>query len=964
MSGSSEKRNGNHDNNEFQDSTDRDPVEELGAEFAERYRNGENVSIDDYVRRYPALAEDIRELFPTIAAMERLSTKRIRDAAMQDRSKPKQLGDFLIIDEIARGGMGIVYEAEQVSLNRRVAVKILPTQAFSRRKDVQRFYREAKTAANLHHSNIVPVFGVGEEKGQHYIVMQLIRGVGLDEVLNEIKRVFVEGSSGDNASTSVTRFNAIVKSAANLVESDIQHARSTHIQACEQDDTVEVPKQSARVANRLTRPTPLQASLGNHYFRNVAKIGLQAAQALDYAHAHETLHRDIKPGNLILDEDGRVWVADFGLAKVVADNDLTRSGDIVGTIAYVAPERFEGKTTKSSDIYSLGVTLHEMLTLRKAFTGQDRMEVLNQVTKEGITPPTRLNRTVPRDLETIVMKAAASVPTDRYQSAGALARDLEAFLEDRPIEARRLSYVEHSLRWCRRNRLMTAMAAGILLLIASVIGLLASGYRNAELGRLREESQRLRAEQMADEAIGFIDGVYEHFAPAALADATLAESSIDGELADSLGRGEPREQTPISRDTAIMLENLLEFYDNFADDAADTNQVAIKRISASRRVGDLHRRLDQLQDAKYSYQEAIRRIDALPEELKHTRSMRIETARVYNGLGLSSRDANAHRNARDVLSEEGSREERFELATTQYLLHVAESFERFHRGRGSSNKRHRNSEPNANSLAKAQNILTQLLDETPQNADYKLLLAKCLLFERHFKRRRESSSDSERAVGMLNDLVEQNPDRPEFQYELGRVLLNQNRYITSLRLGRHRPDGEQLTKSKSELQRALDATVDLEVNHPNIPKYYQLKKELNECSAFVLHMLGEVAESDTRFARATQMQRLLIAHSEDQERHQPWLYFLQVRHGHMLVDATSHERAKVLLTDAVSKLEEIVDESSEKSDRQWYQFRDFFVRQSEDHLDLAYRTLAKLNTELGNESSTEAWSKKLDRLRQ
>ena len=229
---------------EFSDSSDRDPVEELAAEFAERYRNGDNVSIDDYARQFPALAEDILELFPTIAAMERLSTKRNRDAAMRDRSKPKQLGDFRIIDEIARGGMGIVYEAEQVSLDRRVAVKILPSQAFSREKDVQRFYREAKTAAGLHHSNIVPVFGVGEEKGQHYIVMQMIHGVGLDEVLTEVKRVFVEGSSSDSSSTSVTRFKAIVKSAANLVDSNL-HARSTRIQANANDDTVEVRKESA-----------------------------------------------------------------------------------------------------------------------------------------------------------------------------------------------------------------------------------------------------------------------------------------------------------------------------------------------------------------------------------------------------------------------------------------------------------------------------------------------------------------------------------------------------------------------------------------------------------------------------------------------------------------------------------------------------------------------------------------------
>ena len=948
-------RNGNRINDDFNGDTDRDPVEELAAEFAERFRNGEAVSIEEYANRHPTLADEIRALFPTIEAMERLSTKRVVDAAMQSRSKPKQLGDFRIIEEIARGGMGVVYEAEQVSLGRRVAVKILPSHALSREKDIQRFYREAKTAANLHHSNIVPVFGVGEEKGQHYIVMQLIRGVGLDEVLSEIKRVFVEKSSSDDSSTSVSRFHAIARSAANLVESDLQ-AQSTRIQASAHDDTVDVSKPStATMAQRLIEPTALRASLGKDYFRNVAKIGLQAAQALDYAHDHETLHRDIKPGNLILDENGRVWVADFGLAKVVADEDVTRSGDIVGTIAYVAPERFEGKTTKSGDIYSLGVTLHEMLTLQKAFAGQDRMAVLNQVTKEGITLPSKLNRSVPRDLETIVMKAAASEPADRYRSSGALARDLEAFLEDRPIEARRLSYVEHGLRWCRRNRLVTALACGMVILIGAVIGLLASGYHNAESGRLREEAQRLRAEQLADEAISFIDGVYEHFAPAGLTDTTFADASIDGSLANGLDSGEPREETPISKDTAIMLENLLEFYDNFADAVADTNQVAIKRISASRRVGDLHRRLDQRQDAKYSYEEAIRRIDALPAELKRTPAMRIKTARVYNGLGLTSGDVDAHRNARDVLSVAGSAEERFELATTQYLIHMSERFRRF---RGKRSKRRRDSESEVSALEEAQTILTQLLEEAPEQADYRLLLAKCQLFSRDFSRGDETSSNTKRAIGILDRLVEQHPDRPEFRYELGRTFLKRNRYVSSMRRGRHLSDEGKLAEANNELQRALDATIDLEVNHPNIPKYYQLKKELNECLAHVLQVKGDLAESDTHFERAIQMQRLLIAHAETPELHRPWLCFLQIRHGNLLVDTGDYEKAKERLIASISELEEVIDKSQDHGHRS-YSMHNFMVRIAEDHLDLAYRDLVKLSRELGNEAAAERWSKKL-----
>ncbi len=951
------RMNGNDANEDLGDTSDRDPVEELAAEFAERFRNGDDVSIEDYAQRYPKLADDIRDLFPTIAAMERLSTKRVIDAAMQDRSKPKQLGDFRIIEEIARGGMGIVYEAEQVSLDRRVAVKILPSHAFSREKDVQRFYREAKTAASLHHSNIVPVFGVGEEKGQHYIVMQLIRGVGLDEVLSEIKRVFVEGSSTDSASTSEARFNAIARSAANLVDSNLhvqsKHAQSTRVQA--NADTADIPDESAQMAKRLIKPTELRASLGRDYFRNVARIGLQAAKALDYAHAHETLHRDIKPGNLILDENGRVWVADFGLAKIVADNDVTRSGDVVGTIAYVAPERFEGKTGKASDIYSLGVTLHEMLTLQKAFTGENRVEILNQVTKEGITRPSRINRTVPRDLETIVVKAAASNPADRYSSAGALARDLEAYLEDRPIEARRLSYLEHGVRWCRRNRLTTAMACGIVLLIGSVIGLLASRYFHSEQQRKQEVSQRLQAERKADYAIDFIDGVYDHFAPT-LADSALAETTSEEDLADELGNAEPREATPISKDTAIMLENLLDFYDNFAEDSANTDQVVIKRISANRRVGDLHRRLDQLQDAKSSYKEAIRRIDALPQNLRQTVAMRIETARVYNGFGMAAAPfggGDAHRNARDVLSETGSREERFELATTLFLLHPAEARERHHsRRRGRDRRNRQESRENSHSLEQAQKILTKLLEESPEQVDYELLLAKCLLTERESS----TSSDREQGVTILERLVDKHPDRPDFQYELGDVYRKEHRYLAR---SRERPSESQLFESSAELRDVLDKTVDLEIKHPNIPNYYQLKKELNEFLARVLRYQGEFAEADARFEKATQMQRLLIAHAGSPDRHRPWLYYLHVAHGQTLLEAEKLDRAQELLTIAAEKIEEMMEEDSTK-DRRRRSFNNSF---NQSHLESAYGSLVALSEKLGNEEATSKWRKKLGSVR-
>ena len=875
-----------------EDSSDhilRDPLEELAAEFAERYRNGDEVTVEQYALAHPDLADGIRELFPTIAAMERLNTRRVMEAAMLDGSRPRQLGDYRIVDEIARGGMGIVYEAEQISLGRRVAVKVLPSHALSREKDVRRFQREAQTAAGLHHSNIVPVFGVGEDNGQHYIVMQLIRGVGLDEVLNEVKRAFVDGGSAGDSNTTADRFSAIVRSAANLVDSEL-HAQSTRVSANAETQETPIDQRPPRTPT----PVALRASLGRDYFRNVAKIGLQAAEALHYAHQQDTLHRDIKPGNLILDEDGRVWIADFGLAKAIHDNDVTRSDDIVGTIAYVAPERFQGTTTKSSDTYSLGVTLYEMLTLQKAFSGGDRVEVLNQVTTQGLVQPRKLHRSVPLDLETIVMKAAASEPRDRYSSAAALARDLEAFLEDRPIEARRLSYLEHGVRWCNRNRTLAGMACGMILLVATVIGLLAFGYRHSE-------RQRARVERTYDRAMGVIDEIYDRFAPA-----PFAEAMHQDEVIDPLSETGTIEQMPISKDTAVLLENLLDVYDDLAEDSYASDQVAIKTISANRKLGDIHRRLDQLEDARSSYKEAIRRIEQVPPSLRGQVITRLETARAYNGLGLilrrkwrGSRDSlEAHRMAVDVLDAQStSKQERFELATSLYLLHQAEtSLKR----RSRSRRKNQRDNGGVSSLSLARKILTNLKQEDPERPEYDLLLARCLLPVSLFDR--SEVREVQPAIEILTSLLEQDPGDPDYQYELGRAYFS----VYGRRHSSVEPSAEELAAAEEKLRYALDATFELELQHPNIPKYYLLKKLLNEALGNVLHRRGDLLNAARFYERAIESQRLLVMHAEVPDDHRPWLYLLQSDYATVLEESQQYERAKDLLLSTADQFESLV----------------------------------------------------------
>ena len=223
------------------------------------------------------------------------------------------------------------------------------------------------------------------------------------------------------------------------------------------------------------------------YWQSVASIGIQVADALEYAHKQGVQHRDIKPSNLLLDTQGTVWVADFGLAKADDQQNLTHTGDVLGTLRYMPPEAFEGKTDARSDVYSLGLTLYEMLAFRPAFDEKERNRLIRQVTQEEPARLGKLNRHVPRDLQTIVHKAIDKDPKQRYGSAGSLAEDLQRFIEDEPIKARRVSRTERLWRWCRRH---PARAAASLLafLVLVALATLAVGY--SFVLQLRQEQGR------------------------------------------------------------------------------------------------------------------------------------------------------------------------------------------------------------------------------------------------------------------------------------------------------------------------------------------------------------------------------------------------------------------------------------------------------------------------------------------
>ena len=511
----------------------REEVERLAEEFLDRRRRGEQASISEYASRHPEMAEEIREFFPTVLALEDLVSEPIAGAplsalplAREPPSTLEQLGEYRILRELGRGGMGVVYEAEQASLGRRVALKVLPFHYLVDSKHIERFHQEARAAARLSHPNIVPVYGVGEHQGMHYYVMQYIPGQGLDKVIREVRRLRQAGGTdaGDSDSSSSTSLAAGLESAG-------------------------------------TRSRP------ERYHLNVARLVRDAAHALDHAHRQGVLHRDVKPSNLLLDPTGRVWLTDFGLAKAEGSDDITRSGDFVGTLRYMAPERFKGWMDPRSDVYGLGITLHELLTLRPAFEERDRARLLRKVTSEEPPAPRRIDDSIPRDLETIVLKSMSKEPGQRYATARAMADDLDRFLDGKPVEARRSTPMVRLGHWCSRNPMLATLVAAVILLLGAV-SVISSGAavrlareRDSRLEKLRaaylSEAHAIRASRRPGgrfEALEALRQAAEIEPGSDLVDAALASfAQIDLEVARTWARGKDEAFTLSSDGSRVAL---------------------------------------------------------------------------------------------------------------------------------------------------------------------------------------------------------------------------------------------------------------------------------------------------------------------------------------------------------------------------------------------------------------------------
>ncbi len=568
------------------DPADADPVlADLVERLTAQLQAGETPDLSAYARQHPAYADQLRELLPALKALAGIGKTVVPDTGLplllpegEDGPLDGRLGEYRIVREIGRGGMGVVYEAEQTSLGRRVALKVLPFAAAWDPRQLQRFQHEAQAAAHLHHTNIVPVFAVGCERGIHYYAMQFIDGQSLAAIIHDLRRF-----------RAIDQETAIDKETRRQGDKERKEA-SISLSPC------------------------LLVSLSD-FCRTVAQLGVQAAEALEYAHQVGVIHRDIKPANLLLEWRAGsanplvLWITDFGVASFPGGGSLTRTGDLLGTLRYMSPEQAlakRGLVDHRADLYGLGATLYELLTLRPVYEGRDREELLAQIAADDVVPPRRWNPAIPVELETIVLKALAKNVEERYATAQELADDLRRFLEDKPIRAKRPGLLERLRKWMRRHKAVVRASAVVMVLAVAVLTVSTIAIRR----------ERDVAEESLREARLAVDTMYSEFAERWLA----RYPHLDTRERD-------------------YLQKALAFYEKFTRHKRTDPAFLLETGRAYRRLADIHQKLGATEKSEEAYQQAIAMFRNLVRRGATDPEVRSELAIAYNNRGTLLRTA-------------------------------------------------------------------------------------------------------------------------------------------------------------------------------------------------------------------------------------------------------------------------------------------------------------------------------------
>jgi serine/threonine protein kinase len=592
-------------------------------EYLAALESGQRPERRAFLARFPEVASLLGPYLDTLDAVHAASPV-MNNLSGGKRPAPgseipiEPLGDFRIVREIGRGGMGIVYEAVQLSLGRRVALKVLPFAAALDARQLQRFKNEAQAAAQLHHPNIVPVYYVGLERGIHFYAMQYIEGQTLAAVVEDLQRDFLPG-----VATEADRPRTGVVTKIQPAPRPVVRARGS---AAERGSTTRIDKE---VQAADTRPilggqlSTQRSERPGDFYRAVAGLVAQAATALAHAHLVGIVHRDVKPANLLVDATGTLWITDFGLAQFHADAGLTQTGDLLGTLRYMSPEQAGGQRVlidHRTDVYSLGATLYELLTLQPIFDGPDRQTLLRQILNEEPVAPRTIDHTIPAELETIFLKATAKAPAERYATAQDLADDLNRFLADMPIRARRPSLTDKVTRWARRHRGMVVSA--VLALLVCVAGLSVSTVL-AAWAYEREAKERAHAEDNAREA-----DLQRRRAETNLKEAheqrlqaveSLRQARRAVDLFTQISEEELAGNPAVEGLRKRLLDAALRYYQDFIDQGSDDPMLRAELEASRAKVETILRELTTFISAR-DY--GILRQDSVQKELKITPSQR------------------------------------------------------------------------------------------------------------------------------------------------------------------------------------------------------------------------------------------------------------------------------------------------------------------------------------------------------
>ncbi len=857
--------------------SDPEILDGIVEEFTQRIRQGEFPSIAEYQEKYPNLKDEIDDLLASVALIEKLKgesdSRPNRKSLFHKVEQLRQIGDYHIIREVGRGGMGIVFEAIHESLGRRVAIKVMPTPLVNGEQFVERFKRESKSAAKLHHTNIVSVFGIGRQEGFHYYVMDFVDGQSLSNVISGLRKVHSRFTSQASQTTQEGHDNSDTK----LKFDDCGKPPATKISPAQNSD--DTPGSSAAKERRLGNDRA-------RHFRWAARIGANIADALAYAHESRILHRDIKPANIILDRKGIVWITDFGLAKDNSEElNLTKTGDVIGTPQYLAPESLEGKYDQRSETYCLGLTLYELVTLRPAYKNGTTAEVIRAIATATPLSPRKINRQIPLDLSTIIDKAISRNPTNRYQTAQEMRNDLLAFVEDRPIAARRLFFVERAIRWSQRNPLAAGLSAVSLVLLILVAVSASIGYFTTmdALNKEAEKSSRLAIQQLETErARKAAERNFEQMKAQfdrAEANVAITIEAFDQMFKQVIVRGSAaldeldlegfREvsgiETSITKDDADFLQQLLRFYEEFTTLNGDNERLIAESAKAFRRVGNIYQLVGEMQPAIQAYENSLTRYQSIlasnPESTQHLLTLvrtqnELSVARRKNGDSLLAHELN--RKSLKLLEDSNfskdDKDVRLELARTLSVMGFnlyristmgmpawpgrAGMTGRPGRGAvtnarrsGANVNRPRNQaywiellrggrrgmeRRNRQLIERAIDIMDDLVAADPDNAEFLSVRATCysvLAAARIGFDRDAGLRMRDTAITAFESLIQEHPGNPEFRYLLALACT----------IGSSTPHRDDAIL----IQRSVDITARLIDQFPNMLDYHHLFASLN-----------------------------------------------------------------------------------------------------------------------------------------